>query len=166
MSGHSLGMVFDPRGRITRRLFVWDLIIPNVVAVIAIVLLRVMAGPIAPYGIAAVSLLLLWAAYIAAPIARFHDVGLSGKVHLVILVVIILFTVVGPLAPPGEMISRVGSFVSAIDFQGGGDLPQVDGRSASIGALIAFLEVLFLALWKGNKGENRYGPDPRAKDKE
>ncbi|MEM7741794.1 MAG: DUF805 domain-containing protein [Pseudomonadota bacterium] len=166
MNGHTLGMVFDPRGRITRRLFLWDLIIPNVAAVIAIILLRVIAGPIAPVGIAGVSLLLLWAAYIAAPIARFHDIGLSGKVHLVIFAVVVLLTVVGPLAPPGEMIDRVGSFVAAIDFQNGGDLPQVDGRSASLGALVAVLEVLFLAMWKGNKGENRYGADPRAKDKE
>ncbi|MEM0930785.1 MAG: DUF805 domain-containing protein [Pseudomonadota bacterium] len=164
MSGHSLGMVFDPRGRITRRLFVWDLIIPNVAAIVAIILLRVMTGEFAPIGIVVVSVLLLWSAYIAAPIARFHDIGISGRVHLVILAVVALFTIVGPLAPPGEMISRVGSFFAAIDFQNGGDLPEVDGRSASIGATIAVIEILFLAFWKGNKGSNRYGPDPRAKE--
>ncbi|MEO1658520.1 MAG: DUF805 domain-containing protein [Pseudomonadota bacterium] len=164
MSGHSLGMVFDPRGRITRRLFVWDLIIPNVAAIIAIIVIRVVTGEFAPVAVAIVSVFLLWSAYIAAPIARFHDIGISGRVHLVILAVAALFTVVGPIAPPGEMIGRVGSFFAGIDFQNGGDLPQVDGRSAGIGAGIALVEVLFLALWKGNKGANKYGPDPRAKE--
>ena len=164
MSGHQFGVVFDPRGRITRRLFVWDLILPNIAAIIAIILLRVLAGDMAPVAIAGVSLLLLWSAYIAAPIARFHDVGISGKVHLAIIAVVVMFTVIGPLAPPGEMVGRVASFVSAIDFQNGGDLPSVDGRSAGIGATIAIIEVLFLAFWKGNKGDNRYGADPRAKE--
>lgn len=164
MKGHGLGVVYDPRIRITRRLFLWDLIIPNIAAVIAIVFLRMMAGDAAPLGIAAVSLLLLWSAYIAAPMARFHDVGISGKVHLAIIAVVLMFTVIGPLAPPGEMVGRVASFVSAIDFQNGGDLPEVDGRSAGIGATIAIIELLFLAFWKGNKGDNRYGADPRAKE--
>ncbi|GGY41820.1 DUF805 domain-containing protein [Parvularcula lutaonensis] len=155
------GMVIDPRGRLKRRWFIYDLILPNIGAVIAILAIRIldlgMVGDLAIGGIAA---LLLWSANFAAPMSRLHDLGAPGWIHLVVVVVVFLLSTIGPVSGPGEAVIRAGDWLSVVrgnDSQ----VPPVSAEFAQIGATIGAIQFLVLAFWPGQEGANRFGPDPR-----
>jgi uncharacterized membrane protein YhaH (DUF805 family) len=55
---------------------------------------------------------------------------------------------------------RVGDWIAVL--RGGESAaPPVQDGSARIGAIIGLVQFLVLAVAKGQKGPNRFGPDPR-----
>ncbi|MCQ8184414.1 DUF805 domain-containing protein [Parvularcula maris] len=154
------GIVIDPRGRLRRSRFLWDLIMPNILAGVAVVALRMVDGPVAELGIGAIALLLLWSANFAAPITRLHDLGVSGWVHAVAVLAIFLFGTIGPVAGPGEAVDRLAAWVDVL--RSGDDLPTVEGDSARIAGLIALIQIAVLAFVPGQSNANRFGPNPKA----
>ena len=40
-------------------------------------------------------------------------------------------------------------------------LPAVSGEGARIAGLVALVQIVVLAFVEGNKGPNKYGPDPK-----
>jgi len=157
------GMVIDPRGRIQRRWFIYDLILPNIAAAILIVILRIIDTPLTDVALGAITILLIWSANFAAPIARLHDLGLPSSVHFLVVVVVFGLTTIGPVGSPGELIMRVGDWINVLQGQAS-TLPEVDGASARVGGIIALAQIAVLSLVKGKSGPNRFGPDPREKD--
>jgi uncharacterized membrane protein YhaH (DUF805 family) len=153
-------MVIDPRGRIRRSRFLYDLIMPNILAAIAIGILAGIEGPLSTAGVGALSLLLLWSANFAAPIARLHDLGVSGWVHPAILAVVFLTTIIGPVGGFGEVVLRVADWAEVLRGNGS-QLPPIEGEAARIGGLVALAEIGILAFMKGQPGANRFGPDPK-----
>lgn len=160
------GMVIDPRGRLKRRWFIYDLILPNIGAFIAILVIRSLdLGVVSDVGVGAIAAVLIWSANFAAPMARLHDLGAPGWVHLIVVAIVFLLSTIGPVSGPGEAVVRAGDWISVLrghDSQ----VPPVNAQSAQIGAAIGAVQFLILAFWPGQKGANRFGPDPRGeKDK-
>lgn len=156
------GMVIDPRGRLQRRWFLYDLILPNIAAIILIVILRVIDLPLTDVAIGGIAIVLLWSANVAAPISRLHDLGVPAIVHFIVVGVVFLLGTVGPIGSFDELSLRVADWTNVLQ---GGDsqVPEVGGNSGRIAGLIAFVQILVLALAPGQKGDNRFGPDPRNK---
>jgi uncharacterized membrane protein YhaH (DUF805 family) len=154
------GIVIDPRGRLRRSRFLWDLVMPNILAGIAIIVLRIIDGQAAELAIGAILILLLWSANFAAPIARLHDLGVSGWAHLVAVLGVFLFGTIGPVSGVAEAGERLIAWLDVV--RGTGELPPVEGESARIAGLIALVQVLVLALVPGNPKPNRFGADPKA----
>jgi uncharacterized membrane protein YhaH (DUF805 family) len=155
------GMVIDPRQRLQRRWFLYDIILPNIGALIAIITLRVLdLGPVSDLAIGAILALLVWSGNFAAPMARLHDLGVPGWWHLVVVAVVFLFATIGPVSSLDELSMRVGDWIAVL--RGGESAaPPVQDGSARIGAIIGLVQFLVLAVAKGQKGPNRFGPDPR-----
>lgn len=153
-------MVIDPRGRLRRSRFLWELIMPNIGAGIAIFMLGQFSSPVASAGIGAILILLLWSANFAAPIARLHDLGLPAALHLGVVTVIFLLGTIGPVGSFDELSLRVTDWVNVL--QGGqSSAPPINGESARVAGLVALVQVFVLSFVKGNKGPNRFGPDPK-----
>jgi uncharacterized membrane protein YhaH (DUF805 family) len=133
---------------------------PNILAGAAIVVLRMIDGQVAELAIGAIVLLLLWSANFAAAVARLHDLGVSGWVHVVAVLGIFLFGTIGPVGSMGEALTRIEGWIQVLG--GNGDLPPVEGESARIAGLIALIQVLVLALLPGQAKPNRFGGDPKA----
>lgn len=157
------GMVIDPRGRLQRRWFLYDLILPNIAAAIAIITLRIIDMPFTDIAIGAIAVILVWSANVAAPIARMHDIGAPAWLHLAVLAVVLLLGTFGSVRSLGEIGTRVGEILAAIR-SGEDDLPGVSEGGAGLAGLIAFIEVVALAFWPGQRGTNRFGDDPRGKE--
>ncbi|NNU15080.1 DUF805 domain-containing protein [Parvularcula sp. ZS-1/3] len=156
------GIVIDPRGRIRRSRFLWDLIMPNIGALIAIGFLRSTEAPIADAAIGGILVLLLWAGNFAAPIARLHDLGVPAAVHFAALVAIFLFGTIGPVGSFEELSMRVTDWLAVLTGEDS-QVPAVGGDSQRIAGIIALVQVLVLSLVPGKSGPNRFGPDPKDK---
>ncbi len=153
-------MVIDPRGRLRRSRFLWDLILPNIGAGLAIVALRLVDTPATDIGIGAILALLLWSANFAAPVARLHDLGLSALVHVIVLGVVFLFGTIGPVGSVDELAMRLEDWFNVV--RGGeSSVPPISGESARVAALIALVQVFVLSFVPGKRGPNRFGPDPK-----
>lgn len=155
-------IVIDPRRRVRRAFFLYDLILPNVGALVLILVIRILdLGLIGDVAIGAIAALLLWSGNIAAPMARMHDLGVSGLWHLAVVVAVFYLSTVGLDAGPGEAVQRLASWTSV--RLNGGETLEASGSSRFLGGVIALAEVGILCFVPGQRGTNRYGPDPREK---
>ena len=155
-------MVLNPfNRRVGRGFFLRELIIPNIGAIILIIILRILdlgvVGELAIGGLAAV---LLWSGNFAAPIARLHDIGINGLWHFPVAALVFYLTTIGWQYGPMEAASRFADW-SAVLLNDAGASPEASGRSAQLGGLLALAELGFLCLMRGQKGPNAWGPDPR-----
>lgn len=156
-------IVIDPRGRrVGRGFFIRELIVPNIGAFILILIIKIldlgMAGDLIIGALAAV---LLWSGNIAAPMARLHDLGLNGVWHLGLVAIVFYLTTIGWNSGPGEAAMRFADWSGGLIE--GEEGPTAAGRGARLGGLFALAEIVALAVLPGQKGPNRFGPDPRAK---
>lgn len=156
------GLVIDPRGRIRRSRFLWDLIMPNIGAAIAIGVLQVTQAPLADAAIGGILALLLWAGNFAAPIARLHDLGVSAAFHFAALIAVFIFGTIGPVGSLEELMMRITDWFAVLTGRES-QVPDVGGDSQRIAGIIALVQVLVLSLVPGKSGPNRFGPDPKDK---
>lgn len=157
-------MVLNPfNRRVGRGFFLRELIIPNIGAIILIIVVRILdvgvAGELIMGGLAA---LLLWSGNFAAPIARLNDIGINGLWHFGLVAIVFYLTTIGWQSGPAEAAGRFADW-SAVLFNNDGRAPEATGRSAQLGGLLAIVEVGFLCLMRGQKGSNAWGSDPREK---
>lgn len=148
-----------PAGRASRAEYWWFALFQILVAFSAVMIGGLIAGaigfenifeefstnifnPVVLLGLAVVALVYLWfyVAYVSVSARRLHDLGLSAK-PLVIVVVLDGFDLVYSVSP--EILGQLGEILSW----------------TAIGATFI---VMVLALRRGNQGPNRFGPDPFA----
>lgn len=159
------GIVIDPRGRVSRSWFLWDLILPNILAGIAIVVIASMNfGTVGDLAVGAIAALLIWSANFAAPMGRLHDIGLPGWIHLIVVSVVFALTTIGPARGVDEVAMRLGDWWGVL-MGSSSAVPPVAESSRKLGALIGLGELGLLVFAAGQKGDNRFGPNPKTKGK-
>ena len=110
--------------------------------------------------------LLAWPVLVAHPWQRLHDLGRSGRWHLVFLG----FYALGFAFFLGEYVPSEGGWAAL--FDGEPSVTVDDQLTASglggLSTLLIFLtiEIAWLYGFPGQRGPNRYGPDPKARGAE
>ncbi|MEM9809844.1 MAG: DUF805 domain-containing protein [Pseudomonadota bacterium] len=160
MATRHFGMIINPRARTTRRFFLWDLMFPNIAAIIAVLCLRMIEGPIASVAVGAIVVVLLWSANVAAPMARLRDIGLPGALHLFVLGAAVTLAVI---RAPQDVVDALEGLFDGLSLADLGDLPGLNPTSGSLAGLIVLVEVVALLILPGRKRGNRFGTNPRAR---
>lgn len=156
-------IILDPRRRrIGRGFFIRDLILPNIGAFVLVLVIRNLElGTLGDLAMGLVAAVLFWSANVGAPMARLHDLGLPGSLHILIVVAAFYLTTIGLGANTIDAFKRLGQWLAAlINDNALGPAPLAD-EGARLGGLVALAELLVLCLLPGQRRSNRFGPHPR-----
>jgi uncharacterized membrane protein YhaH (DUF805 family) len=162
--------LFNPQGRVSRKGYALGYLLPYILLVVLPPLILSGFGMIGLYT-TVIGLFFLWPSLIAVPFKRFHDLGLTGWIHVGVLVLIGILTGFA-LSEFFMEVMRNPALAEELD-QGVANDPisgfaamwaQIDDP-AKRGALIAatvlqYGEPLAFLVLPGERRANRFGEDP------
>lgn len=170
--------LFNPNGRISRRGFAIGFFLPWLVLT-QLPSLVVPTGPdigafwtIVTLIVTLAGLFYLWPSFVAVPVKRLHDLGLTGWLQVIVplvgLVGIVLI-VVGMFnayeGTPEEFAVEFEGIESNADMMGI-FWPLIKASPLALGGLVLFfayfIEFVVFCLIPGQKGPNEHGEDPLA----
>jgi len=167
-----LGFLFSPFGRVSR-LEMWvkfflPLLVLNMIASILDTALAAGGLPLAPFG-SLLSLFYFWPGF-AVPIKRFHDRGMTGwwvVIFLVLSLVTVFLIIFGAMSAVGaerlmELMAAAETDPTATTELGNAVLSSMIAKVGLAGVVtIGIVQFVILFVLAGERGDNRFGPDPR-----
>ncbi|MEM9809843.1 MAG: DUF805 domain-containing protein [Pseudomonadota bacterium] len=154
----ALRFLFETRGRLSRRGLALGMLLPTCF----VLLIADMSNswPLMTF----VWLVLAWPVLIATPWRRLHDMNRRGHWNLIF----IAFYLIGFSFFLAEYVSAEGGWAQLFD----GQPPQATDDELTANGLGGFstiliflpIQLFWLYLIPGTRGENRYGPPPRTKE--
>ena len=159
-----LGKFISPSGRMSRGgYWLYAVLIPSTISLMLVGLnsASIINDQVYNSAYLGVSLLFFWPLYIAMPIKRFHDLGLSAWVYLASLLVFLAFVM---LAVFGIGIDYLTNLEQTSPSNDSTNMPANNEMviGGVIGMLLAMLTYfVILLVLSGQPYENKYGPDPR-----
>ncbi|MEM9838161.1 MAG: DUF805 domain-containing protein [Pseudomonadota bacterium] len=164
--------LFNPSGRISRKGYGLGYLLPYLALVTLPGLFLASTGMVGLV-LTLLGLFYLWPSVIAVPFKRYHDLGVSGWWHVLVIVIGGILAGVAAAGfmveifqdPEGDIATQLsddsltGLQQMALSWNVMAD--DMHEKLALIGAtVIQYGEIILLLLLKGQSGENKYGNDP------
>lgn len=161
--------LFNPHGRISRKGYLLAYFLPYLLLTQTVSFL---AGPVPALAVvsAILSLFYFWPSLVAVPVKRFHDLGITGWAHLVVMLVSLACGLVAMIMLIGPILDDPSAFEDRFEgLEGVAAMREFFEWAGSnvvalllfiLAALIQFGEFLYFAIFPGQRGANQYGEDP------